>query len=136
MIHVGPSKHRRALDWLLVVAAVVAIVGIVAPHPLQDHPHWDKVGWFPFFSPPVPPLDMLANILLFIPLGWAVGRLSARPSIARAVLVAAGISLTIEWIQLYSHDRFPSATDFVCNTVGGFAGGQIALRAAGSEPSK
>jgi glycopeptide antibiotics resistance protein len=87
---------------------------------LQDHSHWARVGWVPFVSPPVRLLDVAANLLLGAPIGfataWGLGR-----GPATAALIAAGTSVAAEWTQLYSHSRFPSATDVICNVGGAFA---------------
>ncbi len=86
----------------------------------QDHSHWGRVAWMPFVSPPVRPVDIIFNLLLGVPLGLAT--VSAFP---RRTVVVAGVALAVslagESTQLYSHSRFPSATDLVCNVAGAVA---------------
>ena len=84
---------------------------------LQGHAHWRKVGWIPFVSPPVRLRDMALNTLLCAPIGGLCGRLFQRP-LLRAFGLSLGLSLTAEWAQVYSHSRFPSATDVTCNVAG------------------
>lgn len=71
----------------------------------------------PFVSPPVKLLDIAANLLMGVPAGLASSLfLTLRVLVAGALV--APVSLGVEWAQLYSHGRFPSATDLVCN-IGG-----------------
>lgn len=99
---------------------------------MQSHPHWERVGWLPFASPPVRLRDVVANVVLFGPLGAAVAMNSAQGSMIRnAIVTAASVSLAAECIQLYSHSRFPSATDVAANVVGAAAAAAY-LRARGA----
>src|SRR5664279_2401478 len=78
------------------------------------HTHWQKVQWIPFISPPVKALDILGNILLYVPFGYGVVRsFPLKLRAGRAVAIAGTLSLAIEWSQLYSHTRFPSLQDVV-----------------------
>ena len=110
----------------LLVATLLLIVAIDVPWDLQDHTHWAKVGWLPFWSPPVRFLDIVANVLLGVPVGIAavVNRLRPRTAAGLALLA----SLTGETLQLYSHTRFPSATDVVCNVGGALLATRFAAR--------
>jgi glycopeptide antibiotics resistance protein len=94
----------------------------------QGHTHWQKVGWIPFVSPPVRLFDIIANALLFMPFGAALmvnsGR-RGRKALAVATLAGTALSFSGEAAQLYSHARFPSATDLVCNTFGAFLGASL-----------
>jgi len=95
----------------------------------QGHTHWNKVAWIPFFSPPIRVRDIVANVLLFCPLGATVGVHSrARNVPLHAALVAVTVSLLAEWSQLYSHTRFPSATDLVCNAAGSMLAAAFVIR--------
>ena len=109
--------------------AVGVIVLVVFPWgDFQGHTHWQKVGWIPFVSPPVRLSDIVANTLLFMPFGAAVMVNSTRRGktmLAVAVLAGAALSFAGEATQLYSHARFPSATDLVCNTFGAFLGATL-----------
>ena len=115
----GTIRSRRGLGIGLFVGSIALIILITFPWAtLQDHAHWGKVRWIPFVSPPTPRLDMLANILLFAPLG-AGALLVLRRGMAGAVLVSLTLSLLAECAQVYAHSRTPSATDVVCNVAGG-----------------
>jgi glycopeptide antibiotics resistance protein len=118
--------HRR-IGLALVVLSIALIGAIIVPwDDLQDHSHWSNIGWIPFVSPPIRRRDILANVVLFAPLG-----VGATLRFRRGVAVAAGLglilSLTGETIQVYTHSRFPSATDLVCN-VGGAVAGALVVR--------
>lgn len=118
---------RRAVP----VLATVAIIAVVTfPWDLQDHPHWYKVAWTPFTSGIVRPLDLLLNAALYFPLGWyAPGR-----SVPGRMLVAAALALplsaALETAQVWSHARFPSATDLAMNLAGAMVGALMAARRA------
>lgn len=60
--------------------------------------------------------DDLLNILLFLPLGLALGCLLRGRH--RALLLGATLSLTIELLQLRLPGRYPTLADLVCNTLG------------------
>jgi VanZ family protein len=99
----------------------------------QDHTHWRRVGWIPFVSPPVRPVDIAQNLLLLVPLGVFVGlqgEHSGRRAGLRAGFIALCLSFLGEWAQLYSHSRFPSATDMTCNVAGAAVAAVLAARLA------
>ena len=60
--------------------------------------------------------DVLANILLFLPIGFLY-RLTGGKLLS-AVMTGAGVSLSIEIIQIVIPARTTSVTDFVCNSLG------------------
>jgi glycopeptide antibiotics resistance protein len=96
---------------------------------LVGHTHWRKVQWVPFRSPPVKAVDVIVNVLLYLPFGYTWRR--ARTSRARlwhAAALAFSLSLAIEWSQLYSHSRFPSVQDVLCNVGGAWVGAWLATR--------
>ena len=95
----------------------------------QGHTHWHAVGWIPFVSPPVRPLDVLQNVLLLVPLGFfsGVGARSGSRALWTGLALAFAVSLAGEWTQLYSHGRFPSATDLSANLMGAALGAAIGV---------
>ena len=93
------------------------------------HTHWGKVQWIPFVSPPVTLLDVVGNVLLYVPFGY--GLIRASPPRVRgwhAAAIAGSLSLGVEWSQLYSHSRFPSMQDILCNVAGAWLGAAWADR--------
>ena len=85
-----------------------------AAHPLGERRH------VPLVSPPIEAEDIVGNFLLGTPVGLAASLTFRRAAIA-AALVTLPVSLAGEAIQIYSHERFPSATDVVCNVAGAVA---------------
>lgn len=122
---------RRSAIWVITTAALI----LAADFPwgdLQPHTHSAKVGWIPFVSPPVRAFDILQNLLLGAPLGAAIG-LRYRRAVPAAFGVAVVVSLIGEWTQLYSHSRFPSATDVACNVLGAVGAAMAAQRASAAQ---
>jgi glycopeptide antibiotics resistance protein len=119
----------RSVRRLFLVLWVGVIALIVVPWgDFQGHTHWAKVGWIPFVSPPVRLRDEVANLLLFAPFGAAIALNVSRARIPVATISAAALSFTGETLQLYSHQRFPSATDVVMNTAGAVLGAYLVSR--------
>jgi glycopeptide antibiotics resistance protein len=88
----------------------------------QDHPHWGRVQWIPFVTPPIKLRDVLANVLVYVPFGYWSLRLGRVPRAWRGVVLAFALSLGTEYTQVYSHGRFPSTTDLTANVCGAWLG--------------
>lgn len=115
-------------------AAAALVLGADFPWgDFQDHPHWAGVSWTPFASPPLRVIDIGLNVLLGVPVGIVAARYFQH-SLVISILITLAASLAGEWTQLYSHTRFPSATDMVCN-IGGAIAACVVLGAMG-EPSR
>jgi glycopeptide antibiotics resistance protein len=120
----GQMETRRSIVLLLWTGAIVLCV---IPWDLQNHTHWAKVCWIPFVTPPVKASDIVANVLLYVPWGFSFVRRRAAPARLGWVIACAGaLSIATEATQLFSHTRFPSATDVTCNVVGAWLGAAIA----------
>ena len=112
------SLPQQRIGVAFVALSIALIAAIIVPwRDLQDHSHWANVGWIPFVSPPIRIFDIAANLLLFAPLG-ASAALAFRRGVVAAAVLSLAVSLGGEYVQLYSHSRFPSATDVVCNVSG------------------
>ena len=123
------------LTRILFTVWVIAIALIVVPWwRFQDHSHWSRVGLVPFASPPFRPDDMIGNVALYLPFGYLHARLARRPGLWTTVLWAIGLSLATELTQVYSHGRFPSATDLVCNAAGAWGGARAWRAQRASQP--
>jgi glycopeptide antibiotics resistance protein len=70
--------------------------------------------------------DVVANVFLFIPLGFLLAQLfpkkGFRHNLLYATAIAAGASLTIETVQIVIQGRFPSFIDLFTNATGGGIG--------------
>ena len=101
----------------------------------QTHPHWDRVQWTLFLAP-VKTRDIVANVLLYLPFGYWANR-QWPSNVWRVVGLAFALSLATEVTQVYSHGRFPSVRDVVCNAFGGWLGtGIVAWGRWGREPNR
>jgi hypothetical protein len=122
---------------------VAAIVGAITLQPFRFV--WPAriaiMGW-------ATPFDAIANVALFVPLGFlyaltraartATGEPLARPALARArrrtlvlaLLGGATTSLAIEVTQLFEPGRFSSPIDVVTNALGALLGAWLHARAA------
>ena len=77
--------------------------------------------------------DALANILMFVPLGFLFQL--AQPASAdrralRALLLGALLSLSVESAQLFLAERFSSPVDVITNALGAWLGAQLELGVA------
>ena len=115
-----PTLARLGLSLLLIAATDVPWTS------WQDHAHWDRIGRIPFVSPPVRIGDIALNIALFVPFGFYARKAMSRSWIP--IAAATAVSLTCEFLQVFSHGRFPSATDVTCNVTGAILGVLIARR--------
>lgn len=77
-----------------------------------------------------PVRDWTINLLGFVPFGWLVVMLRwSRPGVFLAIVLAAGVSITIEAGQLliFAH-RTPSTEDIIMNILGAALGAWLARR--------
>jgi len=114
--------------WSPFVATLVVVVAITFPWDLQDHPHWSKVAWLPFLSGIVRPVDILTNAALYFPVGFFLPAPSRRRRVAWAFGIALLVSGPLELTQVWSHVRFPSATDLAMNVIGSVVGAIVSAR--------
>ncbi|MDJ0737868.1 MAG: VanZ family protein [Nostocaceae cyanobacterium] len=72
--------------------------------------------------------DQVNNILLFIPLGFGLTSLLQKvkikviTKIIIIIVVSAGLSITVEILQVFLPSRIPTPADILNNTIGGFVG--------------
>ena len=90
------------------------------------HSHWSHVEWLPF-GRGFRPMDVAQNLLLCVPLGASAAWVFKRGQVA-AFTLSLVLSCFVEATQLYGHNRFPSATDVVCNVAGALAAAAVARR--------
>lgn len=116
--------------WLALSLNGAAIV-LITLYPF-DFQHLDRLATPFFFFERYSATDLLepaANVLLFLPLGFVIARLWTGPRAARtgaialALLLSAGLSLSIEVLQVALPSRHASYRDVVMNSLGGFSGG-------------
>lgn len=74
--------------------------------------------------------DIVGNTLWFMMLGYLLHDRLNKDSgslwtIAIITFVAGSISLSIEFFQVFCHNRIPSITDVICNIFGAGLGGYL-----------
>jgi glycopeptide antibiotics resistance protein len=110
--------------WLLSIALIVGITTMPWSN-YVGHPHWDQVRWIPFY-PPLAFLDILGNVVLFLPFGYFFPRALRGSSSGRSwglpVLLATALSTAVELFQVYTHNRMPATTDICTNLLGAMSG--------------
>jgi glycopeptide antibiotics resistance protein len=75
-------------------------------------------------------MDVFGNIAWFMVFGYFLHSLLteeafASRSIASTILFTAGVSLSIEFFQIFCHNRIPAITDVICNVTGGALGAAL-----------
>lgn len=121
----GPRRYRVLLWTLVIVACVVPWWGF------QWHAHWSRVELVAVCDWPTPvsrrgreppPLRAVRPV----PHGKTAPVACARA--VTAIAAGIGLSLATELTQVYSHGRFPSATDVVMNGIGTVVGVLVGWR--------
>lgn len=110
--------------WRLVWLGTVVLIVLATTWPWSDfrgHAHWAKVEWIPFTHRTVA-RDLLLNVLLFAPFGFAAGRGWPAAPTWLWVVSACVLSLVVETYQLFSHSRFPTSVDLLANAAGAWVG--------------
>lgn len=140
--HTG--KIERAL--LPLWALFIALVGLLPLTNFVGHSHWEYIQWLPTannFRSRRFLFDIVANMALFLPLGYLLAQSRSTTTTRRSILLTAGIagllSLSIEWFQVYCHNRHPSPTDVVSNVTGSLIGAFLSIyrqNMATSPPSR
>jgi VanZ family protein len=100
--------------------AVVLVLGFTAV-PTELQPFRDEV-FTAIYQPGIDVVDLVANLLLFVPLGIALAHRGTRV----AVVVAAALSVLVEIAQLFSTDRTFSLLDVAMNVLGAAIGVWVA----------
>ncbi len=125
-------KPKSRVLWFLL--AVLSIAPLLPLSNFVGHPHWEHIRWIPFqdFALSRNMLkDIVGNTLWFMMLGYLLHyRLNkdshALRTIATITAIAGGISLSIEFFQVFCHNRIASITDVICNVLGAGLGGYLA----------
>ncbi|HEY5806519.1 MAG TPA: VanZ family protein [Povalibacter sp.] len=124
-----PARSRNFIAWLLL--GVVALIAYGSLYPFNFKPDalqrglldalrelsWARAGRG----------DRVANVLLYLPLGfclflWLAPRVRRATSVVVATLLGSVLSLTIEVSQVYISSRVPSLTDLTLNVLGTLVG--------------
>lgn len=121
-VAVGPGTPRAETGSRLATALLAYVAAITAVVTLLP---------FQFAIPTQPrvmlsggPVDVLANVALFVPLGflYAVARQDATVSPHKIALVGLAVSASIESIQIFEVTRYACLSDVVANGSGAYIG--------------
>ncbi len=124
----APSSAR---PWLVrfVIACYMALAAGLTTYPWQFSKRPHELNWA------VLPVDVVGNVLFFLPFGWLLGRGTAL-SVRRAVLCGMFLSFFVELLQMFIPGRCPSFIDLTTNTLGTWLGvwlaGRLGLGEAGT----
>ena len=120
-----PASPTRARLSLVLLLYFLGVIGIITLAPFRfslpkDIHVLTGGGWF----------DIVANVLLFVPLGflYPLTRGGDEPSALRVLALGLALSAVIETTQLFEPDRFSSIIDVITNGSGA-AVGAVVLRA-------
>lgn len=100
--------------------SVLLIVSLTFPLDVFDvaHSHWARVAWIPFVTGIVPPLDLILNVALYLPLGYFAPGRTGRKAAGWGLSLGLMLSMGMELAQVWSHRRVPSMTDVAMNVTG------------------
>lgn len=133
IVTIPPALRPRAgLIWFWL--AVLFLIPLLPLSNFVGHPHWEAIRWIPFQDFSLTPntlMDIMGNIIWFMIFGyllhyWMYEDSSPFRSIPTVVLIAAGVSLSLEFFQVFCHNRIPSMTDVTCNIIGACLGAYFA----------
>jgi len=120
-----PTRARLSLVLLLYFLGVIAVITLapfrfIRPREIRLLASGD---WF----------DVVANVLLFVPLGFLYPLTRAtddEPSLLEAAILGALLSVSIETIQIFEPARVSSLLDVLANTAGALAGALLVRASA------
>jgi len=121
--------RRRQIAAPLILGIVVGLILYISLWPfrlLPDRPPLgEALGMLTWAR--ASRADMFSNVLLYVPLGFALALLLERPlgrvaSLLAATAAGAALSITLEIVQASIATRVPSLTDLSLNTMGAAAG--------------
>ncbi|HEX5581337.1 MAG TPA: VanZ family protein [Gemmatimonadaceae bacterium] len=128
--HAAPDAHARAEPATarsgggLAVALVVYLLAVVAVVTLAPF----EFAWperLRIWAGEWTVLDVVANVLLFVPLGFVGAMAWARVASGgawRALVLGAAVSVAIESAQLFAPERYTSPWDVLTNAAGAWLG--------------
>jgi VanZ family protein len=121
-VHIPALFRTRSRRLLL-----YAVVGFIVGASLAPLPAWEGARQHFFALVPEAShqgrLDFEENVLLYLPLGVAL--MAQRIPLARAVAIAAGLSLCLELSQFFVPGRDPSLSDVLANSIGAASGAAL-----------
>jgi hypothetical protein len=106
--------------WLP-VAIALGFVAVVTLVPVSHGMRGDAIPFWCLGCGDYALADAVANVVLFVPLGWTISRASVRPSVGFAVVLTTTVG--VEWLQHgFIAGRVASISDILTNALGGAVG--------------
>lgn len=135
---VRPRNAARLSNANALAAAWALLIVYASLHPFSD---WlspmqadARLLWLPWPRYWIP-VDIVFNLLGYLPFGFLIaagalrtGRARSK-AVLRSVLIGTGLSLLMEWLQILLPMRVPSMPDWLLNSAGSLLGAAIALAA-------
>lgn len=132
----SPLHVRRSVSlvaWVLTIGSALMILHLtLRPYNFHITAELQRFGAWQllrqFFAGGANPADIFNNIVLFLPFGagvaWLLGQHGIRPlrALAAALALGAGLSLSVELLQLFLPSRTPTPADVLTNTLGTLLG--------------
>lgn len=133
----GRCQIKQTPTVLLIWTTVIIMVGILPLDNFVGHSHWQYIKWIPNAEDLKSPTylldiftDIVGNTVLFFPFGYSLSRLlyNRTPSVQLVFAAALGgaLSVSIEYYQVYCHNRFVSIIDVISNVSGSLIGARFA----------
>lgn len=134
----GRCQSKQTMVLLLIWTTVIVIIGILPLDNFVGHSHWEYIKWIPNAEDLRSPKylldifgDIIGNTVLFFPFGYLLSRLvyNRTPSVRLilAAVLGGALSVSVEYYQIYCHNRFPSIVDVICNVSGSWIGARYRL---------
>lgn len=119
-----PKKSTARLLWALF--SLFVVYGTTFPFSFRNDRHFsyytNRINWGMFSSIP----DMVQNVLLFLPFGFlgyfSLIHKSSRLRKLAIVVMGGSLSATVEFLQMFSPERYPAKADVEFNTLGTIVG--------------
>lgn len=118
--------RRRALIFALLYTVVILYLCFY-PGAFSPLPKAVQLEWVPWTGRRQI-LDAVLNVLLYVPLGYAAGLAAGgtRWGLVIVTLLGSGLSLGVEYLQLWTPLRFSNYNDWLMNSTGALAGAALA----------
>jgi len=112
---------RNPLTQILLFIIALILYATIYPFQFESIPH-ELLAWTPIDSR-TNFLDLILNLLFFIPLGLVAGcKWRSRSSMLWVLIASCALSTSVELLQAFIPGRYSSLKDIFINTMGSFLG--------------
>ncbi len=137
----APQPHSRLPHFLATLYGLAIVYASLQPFaPWMAPPSGAPFYLFATWPPKWIRYDVATNFLAYLPFGFFVAlvprRMGAPARVGIALVAAAFLSFTMEWLQAYVPTRDASVADLLSNTAGATTGSVIAVAFARSTTTK